>query len=678
MRSTAFLTTLIMLIISNIAIAQRDPMRYGRIDRSDLELQYYEADSAANALILGDYGNIRIVWSSTNNRFEYQFRRHLRIKVFQASGFEYGNFKLQLYKGDNSEERASRINATSYYLDDGKIVKTELSRHDVFDEDVNARYKSTNFSVPGLREGCVFEVEYTIISDFYHNLPKWEFQRDIPAVFSEFRMSYPEYFNYSRQIRGFLDLSEHKTSTSPESITIFTTERGAMNRPINKTHRISYRQDNELFRIENIPAFRPEPFMDHPVNYISHVEYELNSINFPHAPITDLTSNWQQINQNLMNSVWFGEQLKRSGLISSEAQQIMNATSDPMERMVAAYTFIQSNMFWNNMHSIYISNSLRQAWANKTGNSADINMLLVLLLRTLELDADPVILSTRNFGKVFEWQTTLHKFNYVIAHVTIGEEVYLLDATEKDKPWHLLPERVVNGNGRIISNSIPKTGWINLENTPITTINETTTLMVKSDGSWDAIVMRQMDNYAAYNLLSTAKHYDTEEEVIAALEAKKSGFSISELKIDRPDDPTQAVQKRLRIFGGVSDETEKELIYLNPNIYSRIESNPFRLPERLFPVNFTFPRKETYTYRIAIPFGYVVEELPETVAIALEDRSCFFSYRVMAAGQQVQIIIDLEVNKPLFSVVEYPYLREFFAHLVEKQSEMIVMRKDVE
>lgn len=58
------------------------------------------------------------------------------------------------------------------------------------------------------------------------------------------------------------------------------------------------------------------------------------------------------------------------------------------------------------MHSIYISNSLRQAWDKKTGNAADINMMLVLLLRELELDSDPVILSTRNFGKVFEWQTT--------------------------------------------------------------------------------------------------------------------------------------------------------------------------------------------------------------------------------------------------------------------------------
>lgn len=114
----------------------------------------------------------------------------------------------------------------------------------------------------------------------------------------------------------------------------------------------------------------------------------------------------------------------------------------------------------------------------------------------------------------------LSKFNYVIAHVQIGDEVYLLDATEKNKPWHLLPERVVNGSGRLISSSIAKTGWVNLENTPLTTINETTTIMVKSNGAWDAIVMQHLDNYAAFDLLNTAKEYDTDEELIAAIEAK--------------------------------------------------------------------------------------------------------------------------------------------------------------
>lgn len=117
------LLLIVILLVTTTVFSQRDPMRYGRIDKADLELQYYEADSAANALILGDFGNLRIIWNSTNNNFEYQFTRHLRIKVFKTPGFDHGNFKLLLYKGDFSEERASKINATSYYLEDNKVEK---------------------------------------------------------------------------------------------------------------------------------------------------------------------------------------------------------------------------------------------------------------------------------------------------------------------------------------------------------------------------------------------------------------------------------------------------------------------------------------------------------------------------------------------------------------------------
>ncbi len=677
------LLLIVILLVTTTVFSQRDPMRYGRIDKADLELQYYEADSAVGAIILGDYGTISIEEAqNAPYLFEMVFNRHLRVKIFRSSGFDHGNFKLMLYKGGRVDDRAMNIKATSYNLEDGDMKKTDLHRSDIFTEEINQAFKSTNFSVPDLREGSIFEVEYTIKSAYIGDLPRWEFQHEIPAIFSELRVHLPEYFVFSKHIRGFLQHDYHNMSSTTRRIhtrpTQTTVRTGSGVRNEVNRNEIRYTETIETFRFENIPAFIKEPFMDHPVNYYSQVEFELKSINFPYAPLADLSSNWQQINQDLMNSVYFGEQLKRSGLIKDEAKAIMEAFSDPRERMVAAYSFIQEKMFWNNMHSIYISNTLRQAWDKKSGNAADINMMLVLLLRELELDSDPVILSTRNFGKVFEWQTTLSKFNYVIAHVQIGDEVYLLDATEKNKPWHLLPERVVNGSGRLISSSIAKTGWVNLENTPLTTINETSTLMIKPNGSWDAIVMQQLDNYAAFDLLNTAKEYDTDEELIAAFEAKKPGVAISELTITRPDDPTQPVQKRIRMSGGADDDTDKELIYLNPNIYSRMESNPFRIPERLFPVNFTYPRKETYTYRIAIPFGYVVEELPETMAIALEDRSCFFSYRVMAAGQQVQIIVDIEVNKPFFSFEEYPYLREYFAHLVEKQAEMIVMRKSAE
>ncbi len=58
--------------------------------------------------------------------------------------------------------------------------------------------------------------------------------------------------------------------------------------------------------------------------------------------------------------------------------------------------------------------------------------------------------------------------------------------------------------------------------------------------------------------------------------------------------------------------------------------NPFSFASVCFSINSLI--LETYTYHIAIPFGYVVERNYLSNGRQREDRSCFFSYRVMATG----------------------------------------------
>ncbi len=61
--------------------------------------------------------------------------------------------------------------------------------------------------------------------------------------------------------------------------------------------------------------------------------------------------------------------------------------------------------------------------------------------------------------------------------------------------------------------------------------------------------MQHLDNYAAFDLLNTAKEYDTARmKSILAID-EKSPSRYSELTINKQDDPTQPVQKRIRMSG---------------------------------------------------------------------------------------------------------------------------------
>ena len=58
-------------------------------------------------------------------------------------------------------------------------------------------------------------------------------------------------------------------------------------------------------------------------------------------------------------------------------------------------------------------------------------------------------------------------------------------------------------------------------------------------------------------------------------------------------------------------------MYIKPMLFMGYSSNPFKLDERKFPVEFSSPWKEKNTVSISIPAGYTIESSPETKALGL-------------------------------------------------------------
>jgi hypothetical protein len=72
------------------------------------------------------------------------------------------------------------------------------------------------------------------------------------------------------------------------------------------------------------------------------------------------------------------------------------------------------------------------------------------MLRAVEIPADPVIISTIDNGMVHPIYPIITKYNYLIVRATIDGKTVLLDATEKDVPFGLLPYRCLNQRGYAI------------------------------------------------------------------------------------------------------------------------------------------------------------------------------------------------------------------------------------
>jgi hypothetical protein len=473
---------------------------------------------------------------------------------------------------------------------------------------------------------------------------------------------------------GYLPLNESANDSRSKSFRVEWEETGLLNKTTKHSANIDYIENITILRVNNAPAFKTEPFMNSPLNYLSKIEHEIVNFRMPYGPSTDYSSTWPKLSKQLMESNSFGKLLNRSNFLSDEVSKIMETHSDPADRMVAAFSLIQQEMTWNNRNGIYATQNLRKVWDDKQGNAADINLLLVVLLRELEIDAEPVILSTRSHGIVNPTQIMLSSFNYTVAWAKVGDDEFVMDATEKHTPFYLLPTRCINGEGRLISESRGR--WVSLDAFADNTIHTISNVTVKPCGSIYAEMFRHKDNYMRLALDRAYRNFDREEDFLDDFESDHPGMELIDFEIQNRDDWSEPLITRYEYEIPEIDTSPKDVLYVNAMGIDQMESNPFLSEERLFPVDFTYPTKRTYEININIPEGYAVEELPRNVRVNMPGRGGRFVCNYSVNDDNIiEVNVEYELLKALYTSDEYQRLKNFYSRMVEEQARLIVLKK---
>src|SRR5690606_19642648 len=110
------------------------------------------------------------------------------------------------------------------------------------------------------------------------------------------------------------------------------------------------------------------------------------------------------------------------------------------ERAKAVFSFIQNHFTWNKYYySIFYKNDVRQAFNKKTGNAAEINLVLINALNAADIDAKIALSSTRYNGLLTKVHALITNFNYLMAFVEIDGQKYFLDASNKHTDFGMVP-----------------------------------------------------------------------------------------------------------------------------------------------------------------------------------------------------------------------------------------------
>ena len=657
------------------AHAQADPIKLGKIDEKDLTMANFAADSAAPAVVLCDFGRSR--FDVHEGQFRVVFDRVARIKILKKSGYEYATVQVPLYHKNTSEEKLSGLRGFTYNLVNGQVVKEKLASESTFREEATPNITMRKFTLPNVRVGSVIEFAYTVTSEFTFNFQDWTFQKDIPVRWSEYRAAIPEYFDYKMMLQGYEPLAEQQREEGTTQYTVrWSASLELGERQSGGSEIITPRVTNYRWAMKNVPALREEPYMTTTDDYVARLDFELAGTKWPDQPYKPVADTWEKIDQELLREETFGVQLNRAGFLKDQITPLLAEHQDPAARVAAVHALVRRSVKHNGQSGLFASGPLRRAYDQKTGTAADVNLLLIAALREAGFKANPVALSTRSHGRL---QTSLlpllSRFNYVVAHVALPEgQEMLLDATEPLAPCGQLPYNCLNGQGRLILPA--KEGpsrWVELKPAGRLLTYRSVQLTLDEKGGRRGTVHQEHGGYLALAQREKLQKMG-EKKYVEELTATHDGWSIPTFAFKERD----ALHRPLALdyeFAADGGEAPATTLYLNPLRDFGAEKNPFLHENRRFPVDLGAPLEEVIMVTVALPAGYAVEELPKGIAVDLPDGGGRFTYGVQPLGNNLQIVSRTSLARPFYSAEEYAYLREFFARIMAKQGEQLVIKK---
>jgi hypothetical protein len=668
----------LFLIMFSLSYGQFAEPKFGKIEPEELRMTKYDKDTTADALMLFDYGTTKFVLSP-EEKFEFVFERHFRIKIFKKSAFRLADFKFSLYDTGTRREKIGDLKAVTYNLVDGKVVKTKLDNDNIY-LDKSKNYNIEKFAFPQVKEGSIIELSYTIVSDFLYNLRGWNFQYSIPAVWSQYIYEIPEYFNYRLSTKGYLPFDINTNDRFMAKFSVLQRgERinyvGGFGRSQSQNIDISVNTNRHTFATKDVPAFIPEPNIDCEDNYLQSIEFELSSIQFPNEPMTDYATTWESVNEQMSTDEDFGKLLKSDGFIKDTVNILCKNKTTPLDKARSIYSYVQKRMKWDGLNKIWSKDGLKKPFIQRSGSSSEINLLLTLMLKNTGLNANPVLFSTRDNGMAVSIFPTISKFNSVLTSLSIDDKIYLLDATSEFCPFGSLPAQDINGQGRVI-NSL--TGdWVDLDTKIRYTEVKYYVLNIHPDGKFTGFIKGSYDGYGGINYRIDLSVEKSNDDYIRKMQENAKGLNINGYTISGRYDINSPLTDSLNV--DITDHAEVigDKLLFQPMLFETLEKNRYTLQDRKYPINYNFPISEIYVFDYTIPAGYQVESLPKPSMFTLPDGSITVYYDIKNTGNKISVVYKRSVNKIMFLPQEYGALKELYNQVVSKHTESIILKKIV-
>ncbi len=648
MKSTLLITTFLVLFLTTIA--QKEIPGFGKIDKADLEMKECEFDKAAEAVVLFDVAEVycKLNLNNAYSPVGTELDHHVRIKILNKNGTDRANIKIRYLSEKNSED-IRNLSAQTINLDaSGNIVFTKVEKDAIYRKKINKRYSEVIFTFPDVKPGSILEYKYKDDANSFYAVKNWYFQKSIPVAYSRYILDFPNELVVSAVPKGGLQVGITEKSKSDRNIKTFT--------------------------MANVPALKDEAYISCDEDYLQQVTPIMIAVDFAGTPRRSLLRTWPGIIKELMDDEDFGLQLKKNIPRTSDLDALLANINDPYKKMVIIHDYVKKNMKWDDIYSIWALDGVKAAWRDKKGTAGEINLILVNLLKDAELDVHPVLVSTRDNGRINTGMPGFDQFNKVMAYVTINNIVYVLDATDKYTPANLIPYEVAGSEGLVIEKlDTYKWGWKTLWNKKqLFNNNIIVNALVDEKGSMSGEALITSAEYCRLNRLPILKE-GKEKFTQTWLSQNNEDIKIDSLIFTNEETDTLPLIQELKFEKKISSSGNYN--YFSINLFSGFDKNPFIADERFSDIFFGANQQYIMTSNFEIPANCKFDELPKNIKMIMPDTSIIFSRISSVTDNLLSTRMTLQFNQPFYSYADYDYFKEFYKKMFEMMNEQFVFQK---
>ncbi len=602
-----------------------EPESYGKVSMTDLKLTSCEFEKDANAEILFEKGTMLAT-------IGLNMEHHSRIKIFNASAEKEANIRLY-YSTEIGGEGIGDVQAETINLVDGKEVVSEVAKKSVYIEKINKQLSAVVFTFPDVRPGSIIEYKYK--SDFS---PTWYFQHRLPTRYSEIEMDYFDRREL-RYVPFIKQPPEKKIGSETNGVVIIA-----------------------LTDIHSLPV---EPYLSSIKDNSERVEFYSTNVRI---------NSWRAVVTELSMFKPFTNALYGRLPGDGEIKKYVRGLRSTDEKIAYIFDTVRNAMKWDGITSFYSHSEIDRSWNQKTGNSGEINLVLYHLLKIAGVKAIPMLISTKEHGKIIPANPDPSSFNDMVVYVPIdSNKSYVLDASSKYNQFNTVPIDDLNTYGLTIDFDQEKFKLVTLSNDNTTMQTLFVNANIQADGKMTGSA--QIINYS-YSKIKAMNWFNSlgERTYRAYLQTGEDGVTVSDLKMENTRSDTLPLVQHIEFSANLQGADEK-YIYFKPNIFSVVEENPFKSENRYSDIDLGYRNNYSITCNYKEPPGYRVDALPKSITIVMPDQSIVFKRFV--AEENGIILVRYTVNH---KTIEYPReeyqdIRSFYKKMYDLLNEQISLKK---